>query len=152
MKSLVWLVALATLAACPTPPAVEPPPSDAGAGATTCASLTCGSHASCLAGPRCACDLGFSGDGQQCADVDECQSGAAGCSAYATCQNSVGSFSCSCKAGFTGDGKACADIDECQTGAAGCSADATCQNTPGGFTCTCKSGFSGDGKVCAGGF
>src|SRR5205823_4237164 len=95
---------------------------------------------------------GFNGDGLQCADVDECQTGAAGCSANATCQNTLGGFSCSCKAGFTGDGIACADIDECQTGAAGCSADATCANTAGGFTCTCKPGFAGDGKVCVGGF
>src|SRR5439155_11768725 len=43
-----------------------------------------------------------------CADIDECQTGAAGCSADATCQNTPGGFTCTCKSGFSGDGKVCA--------------------------------------------
>ncbi|CAH3032916.1 unnamed protein product [Pocillopora meandrina] len=40
-------------------------------------------------------------------DTDECSSGSHDCSAYAYCNNTLGSFTCTCKAGFSGDGKEC---------------------------------------------
>ena len=42
-----------------------------------------------------------------CADVDECQIYHGGCSVYADCLNTEGSFSCECRAGFYGNGLTC---------------------------------------------
>ena len=41
-------------------------------------------------------------------DIDECLSTASNnCDGYASCTNSIGSFSCQCNQGFTGNGTAC---------------------------------------------
>ena len=62
----------------------------------------CDVNASCsdLAdGYSCACNAGFSGNGFNCADNDECSNGENNCSADANCQNVAGSFKCFCKSG-----------------------------------------------------
>jgi hypothetical protein len=59
----------------------------------------------------CVCDAGFSGDGLNCTNVDECISSP--CDANASCQDQVGSFTCSCNDGWNGDGMICLDVDEC---------------------------------------
>lgn len=41
---------------------------------------------------------------------------------YATCTNSIGSYSCACKDGFEGTGQYCRDIDECSINRGGCDA------------------------------
>ena len=41
------------------------------------------------------------------ADVNECSTNNGGCSADASCTNSVGSFTCTCQSGYTGDGFTC---------------------------------------------
>uniref|UniRef100_H0XBU7 Nidogen-1 n=1 Tax=Otolemur garnettii TaxID=30611 RepID=H0XBU7_OTOGA len=53
----------------------------------------------------CSCLPGFSGDGQACQDVDECQTGR--CHPDALCYNTPGSFTCQCKPGYQGDGFHC---------------------------------------------
>lgn len=59
----------------------------------TCGDLTCDPHAVCLDQPaRCACAMGYAGDGMTCTDVDECDAGTSGCPA--ACQNTDGGFAC----------------------------------------------------------
>ena len=41
------------------------------------------------------------------ADIDECASGVHSCHKFASCTNTVGSYSCSCNHPFTGDGRTC---------------------------------------------
>ena len=110
---------------CPSPANASP----------TCDGTSCGF----------ACNVGFTPQGQSCADVDECLTGNGGCDSNATCANTVGSRSCTCRSGFTGNGLSCADVDECATGNGGCHPNATCTNTPGSRTCACNQGYAGDG-------
>jgi cubilin len=60
---------------------------------------------------RCgACPAGFTGNGQVCLDVDECETDNGGCSQtpLVQCINTNGGRVCgSCPAGFTGDGQQC---------------------------------------------
>ena len=76
-----------------------------------CAVATgCAASASCQgsgSGAACACNPGFSGNGQSCQDVNECASGNGGCDANATCTNLAGSRACACNAGYNGDGLTC---------------------------------------------
>src|SRR6185503_10259378 len=99
----------------------------------------------------CTCKAGFSGNGLNCTDVDECAESNGGCDLAATCHNTPGGFTCGdCPLGYTGGGASgCVDIDECDRGTDNCSTDASCKNTPGTFTCACKPGFTGDGIACS---
>ncbi|XP_040825948.1 nidogen-2 [Ochotona curzoniae] len=54
----------------------------------------------------CTCLPGYTGNGHQCSDVDECSESS--CHPAATCHNSPGSFSCHCRPGYLGDGFQCA--------------------------------------------
>jgi hypothetical protein len=107
-----------------TPDADVPPdaalPSDSGTDAATdsgtdaavgpCAVTLCGDHASCddSSGlPVCECDTGYSGDGTDCSDINECATDNGGCDVHATCGNFEGGSTCSCNPGFTGDGLVC---------------------------------------------
>ena len=40
-------------------------------------------------------------------DIDECESGTAGCDEHAMCANTEGSFVCTCDSGFEGSGSEC---------------------------------------------
>ena len=51
-------------------------------------------------GFRCFCDTGFTGDGFNCADINECSDEPNLCDNGA-CTNIEGSFSCDCQKGFT---------------------------------------------------
>uniref|UniRef100_A0A0G4HLG7 EGF-like domain-containing protein n=1 Tax=Chromera velia CCMP2878 TaxID=1169474 RepID=A0A0G4HLG7_9ALVE len=48
-------------------------------------------------------------------DVDECSTSIHDCATFATCTNSVGSFTCSCNTGLTGNGTHCSGLDSGQT-------------------------------------
>uniref|UniRef100_A0A8C4PL60 Nidogen 2 n=1 Tax=Equus asinus asinus TaxID=83772 RepID=A0A8C4PL60_EQUAS len=84
---------------------VAPPPSPCEDGSHSCAP----GQARCI--PRgggafsCACLPGYSGDGHQCSDVDECSQDP--CHPAASCHNTPGSFSCRCRPGYHGDGLRC---------------------------------------------
>ncbi|XP_078578168.1 uncharacterized protein LOC144863080 [Branchiostoma floridae x Branchiostoma japonicum] len=100
------------------------------------------------------CPIGMVGDGQSCADLNEClllpnETDAHQCK-NARCSNEAPGYSCECLAGYTmlADNRTCIDIDECSTGAHDCDAQATCTNTEGSFNCTCNDGYTGDGNTC----
>ena len=110
----------------------------------------CSSNASCvntIGSHTCTCNSGFSGDGFQCNDINECNL-VNTCHAQATCSNLNGSHSCQCNAGYVGNGADCADQNECQLGIHNCDANAFCTNTDGSFICTCNSGFFASGNNC----
>ncbi len=70
----------------------------------------CSAQASCAgtgSGATCACASGYTGDGFQCTDIDECSNGTARCSTHASCTNTPGAFTCTCTSGYTGDGATC---------------------------------------------
>ncbi|KAM9820898.1 LOW QUALITY PROTEIN: nidogen-2 [Neosynchiropus ocellatus] len=58
---------------------------------------------------QCQCATGYTGDGRNCYDVDECAEGLALCGAHAQCVNLPGSHRCQCQSGFEfgTDGRTC---------------------------------------------
>ena len=52
----------------------------------------------------CTCKKGYSGEIDNCTDIDECLEMTDNCHANAHCENNPGSFSCTCKFGYIGDG------------------------------------------------
>ncbi len=96
----------------------------------------------------CTCHDGYSGDGQECEDINECLTDNGGCDENAVCTNTSGSRTCECNAGYEGNGVTCSDVNECLTGNGGCNVNALCTNIPGGRECECKNGFTGDGFTC----
>jgi len=66
----------------------------------------CGEHATCTDN-TCACDPGYTGDGQTCTDANECLTDNGGCDVNALCTNVPGGRTCACKPGFSGDGLSC---------------------------------------------
>jgi len=117
----------------------------------TCGSQDCGAHASCVVGPQgptCACDLGYSGDGVFCDDVDECAEQTHDCRPGEVCLNTAGEYLCLCAPGHVRSGELCLDLDECLTGLHRCSVLATCTNLPGSYRCACQEGYQGDGRTC----
>ncbi|XP_022800806.1 uncharacterized protein LOC111338572 [Stylophora pistillata] len=94
------------------------------------------------------CPNGYSGDGIECSDVDECNKNTDGCSD--TCINTPGSFVCQCNAGYSLgiDKKTCTDIDECSP-VGNCMH--VCENTQGSYNCKCNADFKvdpDDSKKC----
>ncbi|XP_076816426.1 uncharacterized protein LOC143462236 isoform X2 [Clavelina lepadiformis] len=59
---------------------------------------------------QCSCIPGFTGDGINCTDINECDSNP--CDSNAICINNLGSYECECSPGYTGDGFFCS-IDVC---------------------------------------
>jgi len=111
-------------------------------GATTAGD---GCSATCIVESGYTC----SGSPSTCSDIDECTTNNGGCSANATCTNTVGSRTCACNAGYDGDGVTCTDVNECATNNGGCAANATCTNIIGSRTCACNVGYEGDGLSCS---
>jgi len=114
--------------------------------------VNCDRNAECintLGSFLCLCHHGWTGDGKNCIDINECgKSFHDECHVNADCTNTPGSYTCACKKGYTGDGKdKCEDVDECKTNP--CHATlAVCINTPGSFKCECLPGYTGDGYKC----
>jgi hypothetical protein len=125
-----------------------------GSGAT-CATVECDPNAVCSeegGDATCVCNDGFTGDGETCTDVDECETDDGGCDGDAVCVNQQGGFRCLCNEGLTGDGESCSPIqvDECGDADLNtCDPNAECDDTASGFECECPDGYDGDGKSCA---
>ncbi|KAK3563522.1 hypothetical protein QTP86_030392 [Hemibagrus guttatus] len=64
----------------------------------------CDTTAQCVPGEgqgfTCVCATGYTGDGRNCYDVDECTEGLSSCGSHAQCVNLPGSHSCQCRSGF----------------------------------------------------
>ena len=43
-------------------------------------------------------------------DIDECASKSHDCNMFATCSNTMGSYTCTCNSGYQGDGRQCIGI------------------------------------------
>ena len=63
----------------------------------------------------CECNEGYSGTGQNCSDVDECQIVPNPCDTEpnSQCANNVGSYQCDCLNGYIDIQGECKDVDEC---------------------------------------
>ncbi|XP_071121963.1 uncharacterized protein [Mytilus edulis] len=134
----------------------------AGEYSTTCINKGSGSH-ECLT-----CPPGFTGDGNTCADIDECAFNP--CWDPAACINTVPGYQCSaCPYGYTGSNEDalsqtvhlrvfescnqvvsalpqqnCTDIDECAAGTHICDVNSECINTIGSYRCGyCNEGYEG---------
>jgi len=96
----------------------------------------------------CTCNVGYTGSGILCTDVNECTIGTHNCDAGAVCTNSDSSFTCSCGVGYTGNGRTCSNIDECAMNMGNCASNAVCTDAVGSFTCNCALGYTGGGVMC----
>ncbi|CAH1243104.1 FBN2 [Branchiostoma lanceolatum] len=105
------------------------------------------------------CGSGLAGNGEQCADLNECMLYVNGTAAHqcvnAQCVNTAGSYTCVCPQGFHKEGGShvCLDINECRQPTQNDCDDrhGFCTNTDGGYTCGCQPGYrlQSDGKTCA---
>ncbi|XP_078353037.1 mucin-like protein [Oculina patagonica] len=88
------------------------------------------------------CPPGYTGNGAQCVDLDECQSNSLN-NCEQLCVNLPASFFCDCQDGFklNADGRSCDDINECEP-----SNDCMqkCINTVGSYNCSCEEFFKRD--------
>uniref|UniRef100_A0A3P9AWS6 Nidogen 2 n=1 Tax=Maylandia zebra TaxID=106582 RepID=A0A3P9AWS6_9CICH len=98
---------------------------------------------------QCQCATGYTGDGHNCYDIDECAEGLGTCGDNSECVNLPGSHRCHCQRGyeFGYDGRTCVDIDECSSSP--CHINARCINGLGSFQCQCQLGFFGNGFYCS---
>ena len=78
---------------------------------------------------NCSCKLGFTGNGRNCTDENECNQSP--CHSNSICTNFPGSFNCSCLNGFSYNGTYCEDNNECEIGP--CHSNASCTNVIGSF-------------------
>ncbi|XP_060075561.1 cubilin-like [Ylistrum balloti] len=94
------------------------------------------------------CPTGYSGNGFNCADINECATSNGGCSLSprVDCINTRGSRTCGpCPSGYQGNGETCNWVGVCSTNNGGCHPQASCQESPGVLTCTCSPGYVGNG-------
>ncbi|XP_075903434.1 uncharacterized protein LOC142902350 [Nelusetta ayraudi] len=116
-----------------------------------CKDDPCHVNATCLntiGSHTCTCKRGFSADGDQCEDIDEC-SATGTCHPRALCTNLIGEYFCSCQRGFEGDGFSCVDVDECAVTDSSCPSFSKCVNSPGSHVCSCLNGTVALNETCA---
>ena len=107
-----------------------------------CPSSACHEDATCSRvdwqNYTCACKEGYTGNGFNCSEIDECQSHP--CSFGGTCHNYVNYYNCTCPRGYH-NGTDCTQIQFCQSSP--CQHDATCENVLNGYYCFCTAGYTG---------
>lgn len=86
----------------------------------------------------CQCSEGYVGNGQTCAEDDECPDNP--CAVGADCDDTDG-YSCSCASGTFGNGYYCQGTDTCATDP--CGGNGACVVTSVGAACQCNSGYQG---------
>ncbi len=89
----------------------------------------------------CECLHGFSGNGESCENINECEY--VNCGNGGECVNTAGSFYCKCPRGFIFKNGSCEDINECDQPVikALCVPPmAQCINKIGGYVCVCNMG------------
>ncbi|CAB4042758.1 kinase C-binding NELL1-like, partial, partial [Paramuricea clavata] len=109
-----------------------------------CLSSPCHINANCTDNESsfdCQCNVGFSGNGFNCSNINECLTSL--CHPNASCADTEGSFVCQCNSGYSGNGLNCSNIDECLSKP--CHVNASCTDNGGSYDCQCNPGFSGDG-------
>ena len=98
------------------------------------------------------CPSGFTGDGESCSDIDDCQGHP--CGHYGNCTDTgTNSYDCACDAGYVFEagapGADCQEIRLCDRREDDCHVNATCTHTgPGQHSCDCNQGYSGIGRSC----
>ncbi|XP_077865610.1 uncharacterized protein LOC100366660 [Saccoglossus kowalevskii] len=99
----------------------------------------------------CLCKLGYTGDGNNCTDINECTVDNGGCEH--TCVNTEGNYYCTCNDGYEIDvgGFNCKDIDECiletHTCPQNCTNTETTNDNVVGYVCSCVDGFMDQGTT-----
>ncbi len=97
-----------------------------------------------------ACPAGYTCDGSNTkTDVNECLVNNGGCSANATCTNTVGSHTCACNSGYFGDGNTCSAC----TAVAGCTSNLSCTDANDSQCSSCAAGtflVDGTADTCSG--
>ncbi|XP_061422205.1 mucin-like protein [Lethenteron reissneri] len=89
------------------------------------------------------CPAGYTGDGENCLDIDECNV-TSPCGGHGSCTNSPGFFNCSCFPGYR-DPPTCRDIDECAENTSICNnATENCRNNEGNYSCFPRPGLPGN--------
>lgn len=90
----------------------------------------------------CSCKDGFTGDGYNCTDINDCDpsrcNGSSCCQNNGTCHDHVLNYTCSCQAGF--NGTYCGhNIDECKL-KNDCHSG-SCIDAINNYTCSCNRGY-----------
>ena len=99
---------------------------------------------------QCLCLPGWTGDGTNSADINECDVNADEFVLDATYLKNYGPYDCECNTGFAsqdGFGRICDDIDERTVGGHGFHDVAIYSNVSGSWSCDCDAGYDGDGTI-----
>ena len=102
---------------------------------------------------KCLCDDGFTGDGYNCTEIDDCVDSSSycyngsnekecpPCKNNGTCHDLHLRFNCSCLPGFS-DSQCMTNIDECNLTLPHHCHNGTCNDAINNFTCSCYRGYT----------
>ena len=116
-------------------------------------SATCGDNSVCVntcEGYTCACAEGYTGDGYECCDANQCDEYDA-CPANSDCVDECIGHKCVCHDGYHKDGGKCVpdcDEDQCAYDNGGCGPYADCENLCDGRKCICHDGYHKENGEC----